>query len=434
MDRRDFLRAGLPTGAALAISARPTPAIAQTNNPQLINVRDHGAKGDGRADDTAALQKAFDAVTDNGTLYIPTGRYRLTRTVSLPPRNGVRIFGDGPGSYVIADASMQDLIRLDRPFSGGLIEQLTIDAAGKAETALRVMGGIWSRMNCLDIFNPRDKGLHCGDPDEPRSSGVECLITNSRLTGMAQRTRQEHRSQMGILVEKWTDNHFNNLIVRGFNTGMEVRSASNLFHQVHIYRHPAYQFDYGLRIRTDSTYLTQAYFDNPLRTYVDVLGKNTMFQGCFFLRIRGAFGTNTDGDRVHATGIQLGDEKTTAHNVTVFANSFVCRLPEGFTHDEAGMTAIRNVNSSNIISKDNQYFDVIGGETVGKGNLTVPAGHDRVSVRHALLRQPSTVHLTPLDFLTGAEYKVDQVTGDVFLVRLSKPAANDIRFYWKAEC
>lgn len=43
-----------------------------------INVRDKGAKGDGQADDTAALQRAIDAVGGKGgTVFVPDGTYMI---------------------------------------------------------------------------------------------------------------------------------------------------------------------------------------------------------------------------------------------------------------------------------------------------------------------------------------------------------------------
>src|ERR1700716_1061203 len=53
-------------------------------------------KGDGVADDTAALQKAIDTVADTtrqGIVFIPEGRYRLTHTLYVWP--GVRLIGYG---------------------------------------------------------------------------------------------------------------------------------------------------------------------------------------------------------------------------------------------------------------------------------------------------------------------------------------------------
>lgn len=59
----------------------PLDASAQSNKKNLLayNVRDFGAKGDGRTDDTRAIQKAMDYLVDHGggTLYFPNGKYRL---------------------------------------------------------------------------------------------------------------------------------------------------------------------------------------------------------------------------------------------------------------------------------------------------------------------------------------------------------------------
>ncbi|MHB8953438.1 MAG: glycosyl hydrolase family 28-related protein [Pirellulaceae bacterium] len=49
-------------------------------------VRDFGAKGDGQADDTAAVQAAIDAAQRAGQraiAYLPTGNYRVTQTLSI---------------------------------------------------------------------------------------------------------------------------------------------------------------------------------------------------------------------------------------------------------------------------------------------------------------------------------------------------------------
>lgn len=48
------------------------------DSPIIVNVRDKGAKGDGRADDTAAIQAAIDAVGGTGgTVLVPDGTYLL---------------------------------------------------------------------------------------------------------------------------------------------------------------------------------------------------------------------------------------------------------------------------------------------------------------------------------------------------------------------
>ena len=85
-----------------AILAVSTPVLAETrsmltvtpDDPRAVVVK---AVGDGRADDTDAVQKAIDAARDktgHGLVFLPSGRYRLSRSILVPP--GVRIFGVGP--------------------------------------------------------------------------------------------------------------------------------------------------------------------------------------------------------------------------------------------------------------------------------------------------------------------------------------------------
>src|SRR5919199_1406504 len=58
----------------------------------IIDVKDHGAVGDGTTDDTTAIQAAATAAA-NGVLYLPAGRYRVTGTINLSTQTAVR--GDG---------------------------------------------------------------------------------------------------------------------------------------------------------------------------------------------------------------------------------------------------------------------------------------------------------------------------------------------------
>src|SRR5262249_57959862 len=58
--------------------------------------------GDGRADDSAAIQQALDAAAatpGGGIVFLPQGTYRISRTLFLWP--GVRIFGIGAQRPVI---------------------------------------------------------------------------------------------------------------------------------------------------------------------------------------------------------------------------------------------------------------------------------------------------------------------------------------------
>lgn len=64
----------------------------------LVTPEQFGAVGDGVADDTAALQAAFDAVDPvlGGTVFLPAGRYRIT-TGLVVRSNNTQVVGEGPG-------------------------------------------------------------------------------------------------------------------------------------------------------------------------------------------------------------------------------------------------------------------------------------------------------------------------------------------------
>ncbi|MET3667644.1 glycosyl hydrolase family 28-related protein [Caulobacter sp. 1776] len=90
-------------GAALVVlaSAAGRPAGASTSvfatapdDPTAVVVK---GIGDGRADDSGAIQAAIDAAAakpGGGLVFLPSGRYRISRTIFLWP--GVRVFGVGP--------------------------------------------------------------------------------------------------------------------------------------------------------------------------------------------------------------------------------------------------------------------------------------------------------------------------------------------------
>ena len=87
----------LLTSILLAISsaALAGPSVYETmpGDPAAVVVK---AIGDGRADDSAAIQAAIDLAANDGAggiVFLPSGRYRISRTLLVRP--AVRIFGVG---------------------------------------------------------------------------------------------------------------------------------------------------------------------------------------------------------------------------------------------------------------------------------------------------------------------------------------------------
>src|SRR6478752_7682850 len=96
---KTWLGAASAASIALAMMASaPAEAsisvfVTAPDDPAAVVVK---AKGDGRADDTAALQGAIDAAAakpGGGLVFLPSGRYRISKTLFLWP--GVRVFGVG---------------------------------------------------------------------------------------------------------------------------------------------------------------------------------------------------------------------------------------------------------------------------------------------------------------------------------------------------
>lgn len=104
--RRFALRRVLTELTSLGVAARgvfgragPTTAGPewQTQNPAsggVANVREFGARGDGVADDSAAIQAAIDSLTRGGVVLLPVGTYRILRSLRIAS-DGIVIEGMG---------------------------------------------------------------------------------------------------------------------------------------------------------------------------------------------------------------------------------------------------------------------------------------------------------------------------------------------------
>ncbi|MET0310147.1 MAG: glycosyl hydrolase family 28-related protein [Sphingomonas sp.] len=91
----------------VALLLAPIPALARStsvylsapDDPRAVTVK---GVGDGRADDSAAIQQAIDAAAASGhggVVFLPSGRYRISRTIFV--RSAVRMFGVGATRPVI---------------------------------------------------------------------------------------------------------------------------------------------------------------------------------------------------------------------------------------------------------------------------------------------------------------------------------------------
>ena len=85
---------------------------------------DFGAVGDGRTDDTAALQRAFNTVPEGGTVTLPSGKVFAHSQVLTLARRNVRVTGGGT-LLATREATSEFLVRAD----GVRIEGITLAIA-----------------------------------------------------------------------------------------------------------------------------------------------------------------------------------------------------------------------------------------------------------------------------------------------------------------
>jgi hypothetical protein len=157
--------------------------------------RDYGARGDGKADDTAAIQKALDDLREHKVscvLYIPAGTYRVTATVKTTRKAHhdclCTVVGEDPDTTTL---------RWDGPAGGTLfqydawyakISRLTLDGAGKAKICL-AYGDAFSTYNETSdmVFKDADYGMWMATKDagQAENAVLRCRFLGCARAGLA---------------------------------------------------------------------------------------------------------------------------------------------------------------------------------------------------------------------------------------------------------
>ena len=108
MDRRRFLGGLAATGLAAGLSTDSRAARNEGPRGATFDAADFGARGDGQADDSAALQKAIDAAAKGGgVVWLGRGAYRLRSPIHVRPGVTLRgTFGSVPAHNGFRDAGL----------------------------------------------------------------------------------------------------------------------------------------------------------------------------------------------------------------------------------------------------------------------------------------------------------------------------------------
>ncbi|KAF3927655.1 hypothetical protein ABW21_db0201676 [Orbilia brochopaga] len=123
------------------IFERSRPQYADVPASQIVSARSSGCKGDGKIDDTAALQ----ALINNNVgklIFLDHGVYRLTSTLSIPP--GTKLVGEcwatliSDGSFFADPKNPKPVVQVGKPGETGITElsDLVLETAGPAGGAI----------------------------------------------------------------------------------------------------------------------------------------------------------------------------------------------------------------------------------------------------------------------------------------------------------
>jgi len=171
--------------------------------PSWANLKtEYGAVGDGKADDTAALQKALDDLWNRESVsktvvYMPAGTYRITRILVVKRGSnphatlGRGLIGEDPDKCVIRwDGAQGQSMILFQPWHAR-IARLTLDGAGKAGTCLEHDDEFITNNEFSDIvFKDAEFGIKAG-----RKAGIaETSVIRCRFYRC---------SKAGISIQNW---------------------------------------------------------------------------------------------------------------------------------------------------------------------------------------------------------------------------------------
>lgn len=98
----------------------------------VVDVRAHGATGDGSTDDTAAFVAAISAVAANGTILVPAGRYRIS---SLVLTKTVRFLGVGSIRHTTQEVYGHTDYDNPANYSGGSVLECTATSGAFIDTS-----------------------------------------------------------------------------------------------------------------------------------------------------------------------------------------------------------------------------------------------------------------------------------------------------------
>ncbi|MFZ4506484.1 MAG: glycosyl hydrolase family 28-related protein [Fimbriimonas sp.] len=192
---------------ASVVVQTPRPAVRFffPKDPSVLNAKsDFGAKGDGKTDDTEALQRALDASCGIGgktkALFLPNGVYRVTQTLVVKSALGPWLYGETRDGVIL---------RLDSGVKN-VNSVLRTHPNEKGPTS-------------ADWFMRNLRNFTVDVGNNPEVDGIRYYATNS---GILQNVKVIGRGKVGInagFLDQSGPNLIQDAVVDGFETGIQAQ-------------------------------------------------------------------------------------------------------------------------------------------------------------------------------------------------------------------
>lgn len=148
-------------------------------SPLVVNVKDHGAAGDGVADDTAEIQAAINTSPAGSTIYFPPGTYLASAPIRLLGNRAYVGAGHAPGSSSVIRQAAGANITGPNGVSGVLVSNAWYTNSATCDEPVRIHNLE------VDGNSPANTGNACGIVLCAFWSWVtDCYITRAPLDGI----------------------------------------------------------------------------------------------------------------------------------------------------------------------------------------------------------------------------------------------------------
>ena len=187
---------------------RNIPKLDWIERSDWINVKTDvspKAYGDGKHNDTAAIQAALDLIGphpgDPKVVYIPSGHYRITSTLKLSNRNGGMLIGNGRTTQIIWDGKVRGRMFWSNGAARQTYRGIVWDGANKASVGIdhdsKTLYETRVLHEDMEFRNFTEAGIRVGH--DQKLASAEMLFTNLKFVN----------NKNGVSFLAWND--YNNI-------------------------------------------------------------------------------------------------------------------------------------------------------------------------------------------------------------------------------